>query len=78
MTDSGWSLLVEAIVLQAIKDYAKAIKKRDKRMKADCESFFRSQWFMLLCDLDGVSIQELVKRRVKEKEKCIFLNRYTN
>lgn len=78
MTDLGWSLLVEAIVLQAIKDYSKALKNHDKRMQIDCESFFKSQWFTLLCDLDGVSIQNLIKRRVKEKKKCISRAYYTN
>ena len=48
-----WENLANAIILQAVKDYREARKKHKKRPKnedaklmiADCEAFFRSDWF---------------------------------
>ena len=71
MEEKGWSLLLEAIVTQAIRDYERALRKRDKRLKADCETFFKSQWFMFLCDIEGDFFLNFVQIRVKEKKKCI-------
>lgn len=53
--------LANAIVIQAAKDYAEALKTlkkypRDaeaKQMRNDCESFFRSSWYKALTLVDG-------------------------
>ena len=53
--------LANAIVMQAVKDYRKALKNlRKNRNNKDamsdameCESFFRSSWFRTLTSVDG-------------------------
>lgn len=71
MTDH-WESLANAIILQAVKDYREARKKHRKRPKnedaklmiADCEAFFRSDWFKALTEFDG----EMLLRKLQEKE----------
>lgn len=71
MTDP-WESLANAIILQAVKDYREARKKHRKRLKnedaklmiADCEAFFRSDWFRDLTELDG----EMLLRKLQEEE----------
>ena len=53
--------LAGAIVMQAVKDWRRAVKtlkkkprkESAKQMKEECERFFRSQWFEDLTDVDG-------------------------
>lgn len=62
----GWDELRNAVVYQAVKDYRRAKNRKDlhsRRMKVDCEWFFRSSHFNLFCDLDG---EELLHRLEKE------------
>ena len=62
--------LANAIVMQAVKDWRKAVKTLKKRprhepskqMKEDCERFFRSQWFEDLTDVDGSFILRKLKQ----------------
>ena len=71
MTDP-WESLANAIILQAVKDYREARKKHRKRptnedaklMIADCEAFFRSDWFKALTELDGA----MLLRKLQEEE----------
>ena len=71
MTDP-WENLANAITLQAVKDYREARKKHKKRPKnedaklmiADCEAFFRSDWFKALTELDD----EMLLRKLQEEE----------
>ena len=71
MTDP-WESLANAIILQAVKDYREARKKHRKRPKnedaklmiADCEAFFRSDWFAALTSIDG----EMLLRKLQEEE----------
>ena len=71
MTDP-WENLANAIILQAVKDYREARKKHKKRPKnedaklmiADCEAFFRSDWFAALTNIDG----EVLLRKLQEEE----------
>ena len=54
-----WENRANAIILQAVKDYREARKKHKKRPKnedaklmiADCEAFFRSDWFAALTNI---------------------------
>jgi len=63
--------LANAIILSAVKDYRMARKKLKKRPKneeaklmvEDCETFFRSEWFQALSNVDG----ELLLERLKEE-----------
>ena len=51
--------LTNAIVLQAVKDYRRALKgfslngKSSTDVIADCERFFRSEWYSQLTNVDG-------------------------
>lgn len=68
MTDP-YENLANAIILLAVKDYRKAIKKHSKRLKyepamqtiSEVERFFRSVWFEQLTSLDG----EMLIRKLK-------------
>ena len=73
----GEERLIFAIVAQAVRDYQRALrylrlpasKKTEsgeiahKRLKKDCEIFFRSKWYSQLCDLDGEELMATVKKR---------------
>lgn len=65
----GFENLANAIILQVVKDYRKAlsgckVEKRDsKSVIAECERFFRSEWFRELTDIDG---EYLITRIRKE------------
>ena len=55
--------LANAIVLQAVKDYRLT---DDEAELAEIESFFRSDWFGVLTDVDP---EYLIRRLRKEKNK---------
>lgn len=65
--------LANAIILRAVDDYAKAKlrlpnskwPKKDKRMIAECQRFFRSEWYRALCplmDKDAKTIMALADK----------------
>ena len=62
--------LANAIIIQAAKDYKKALKvlKRNSRyepalfMKCDCERYFRSAWFATLTNLNGELLMDSLKK----------------
>lgn len=55
----GFENLANAIIVQAVKDYRKALRgfssdgKSDTDVVAECERFFRSEWFSVLTNADG-------------------------
>lgn len=51
--DEPYRLLAGAIVLQAVKDYRKALKYDAETVKYECRRFFRSEWFKALTTIDG-------------------------
>ncbi|MCD8021501.1 MAG: hypothetical protein LUF30_00445 [Lachnospiraceae bacterium] len=63
--------LCNAIIIQAVKDYRialKALKRNPNSMaaldtKREVERFFRSQWYMVLTDVDG----EFLIRKLNEE-----------
>lgn len=65
--------LANAIILQAVDDYRKALKLlvcnpgslKGQRDKNDCERFFRSPWFRCLTEIDG----EFLIRKLMEEVK---------
>ena len=62
MNETGIENLTNAIVLQAVKDYRRAlaggsVNGRDsKSVIAECERFFQSEWFNFLTNVDGMII----------------------
>ncbi len=70
MTDA-YEDLANAIVLQAVEDWRKAVKTLKKRpryeaakqMRDDCEKFFRSEWFEALTNVDG----SIILRKLKQE-----------
>ena len=63
-------MLANAIIIQAADDYRAALRSLkhmpDSSAAAglleDCESFFLSDWFMLLTALDGESLMQRLRR----------------
>lgn len=67
--------LANAIIIQACRDYRESLimlrrHPRDTQAKqtaAECESFFRSEWFGLLTNLDGIVLMQKIKREVNDR-----------
>ena len=70
--ENCYTRLANAIIVQAAKDYAKALRRLKKfphdkdaqYVKQDCERFFRSGWFGVLSKVDP---EFLIKELRKEK-----------
>ena len=58
--------LAMAIVERAIIDYRIAIKNKNYIAKKALHNFFTSDWFVLLCDLDG----EVLMKRLETMEEA--------
>lgn len=64
--------LKTAIVMQAVKDWRKAVRYLKKHpdsseaeaMKADCEEFFKSDWFVTLTGMNG----NRILRRLEQED----------
>ena len=69
--------LANAIIIQAVKDYRNALKtlKRypryepAKKVVAEVEEFFRSEWFNTLYDLDGETVIHRLSTYCEKKRK---------
>ena len=59
----NYEQLAQAIVTQAIIDYKRS---KNYEMKQSIENFFRSEWFMVLTDIDG---EKLIKKLRREEWK---------
>lgn len=65
--------LANAIVMQAVKDYRKALKyyflrpqrKEYQQDVEELERFFTSEWFQLLSELDGPALMHRVRNMVR-------------
>ena len=75
MTNEGLENLTNAIVLQAVKDYRKALKgfslngKSSAAVIAECERFFRSDWYSQLTNVDGECLITTIRKEYGG-EKC--------
>lgn len=74
---NGAERLVQGIVKQAVYDWRNA-KRRLRRKKdnkdvqyiiADCEAFFRSNYFGLLTDLDGEAFLQRLQDEMETEER---------
>lgn len=59
----NYEQLAQAIITQAISDYKHS---KNAEMKQSIESFFRSEWFMVLTNIDG---ERLIKKLRREDWK---------
>nr|DAZ62471.1 MAG TPA: hypothetical protein [Caudoviricetes sp.] len=62
----GYELLAKAIILQAVKDYRKALKYDARGRKREIERFFRSEYFSTLTNISGEMLIQKLRAEVKE------------
>ena len=62
----GYEKLAEAIILQAVKDYRKALKHDERGRKREIERFFRSEYFTVLTNISGEMMIQKLRAEVKE------------
>lgn len=72
--DQGWGALANAIVKQAVEDYAAALDVREPSYAPDnriseIRNFFHSDWFGLLCNLDPDYLLERLNRIARENRR---------
>ena len=66
----GIENLTNAIILQAVKDYRKALKglslngKSSTAAIADCERFFRSDWYRQLTNVNGEYLIATIRKEL--------------
>ena len=63
---NGYEKLAEAIILQAVKDYRKALKHDERGRKREIERFFRSEYFTVLTNISGEMMIQKLRAEVKE------------
>lgn len=69
----NYERLAEAIVSKAIADYRSAYRRQLKHGEGttfrtkELEDFFKSDWFKMLCNLDGQWIIESVQAQIRDE-----------
>ena len=68
--EEAYDHLAKSIVIQAIDDYRRVLHNKPLlrggnylRDKGKIEKFFSSEWFMMLCDWDGVTLMHLIQEQ---------------
>lgn len=68
--DEAYEHLAKGIIIQAIEDYRNALNGKSINRHVDVnkdikelERFFRSQWFTFLCEWNGETLMELIKKQ---------------
>lgn len=65
MIMTGYNLLANAIVIQAVRDYKRLYRgksfRNDMHGIDSLEKFFRSAWYKELTDVDGEFLMDAVK-----------------
>jgi len=75
VVDAGYDALANAIIVQACKDYRKAIRSFDIYEMIQIRLFFHSQWFKELTKVDGDYIIKGIEREEiydKNKRKLLL------
>ena len=62
----GYKELANAIILQAVKDYRKALKHDERGRKREIERFFKSEYFTVLTNISGEMMIQKLRAEVKE------------
>ena len=63
--DAGYDALANAIILQACKDYRRALRGYKKNEIIKIRKFFHSQWYSELTNISGDCILKEIERQVK-------------
>ena len=74
LAENPYEQLANAIVLQAVSDYRRALRKVKKNPKnreaiedtLQLEKFFRSEWYQVLTSVDGEYLIEKLREEVSE------------
>lgn len=69
-THGSYKFLAQAIIMQAIKDYQKAIAEKKGKLRTEVEQFVKSKWFDQVADTAGFGYCDFT---AKGKER--FLSR---
>lgn len=72
----GYTDLANAIIEQAVRDYERVyrrLRKNPESRKAkedlhELESFFYSEWYEVLTDLDATYLLRKIRERIEEEE----------
>lgn len=51
--DNPYKALALAIVERAVHDYRDAVRRKDYAEMRELRKFFTSEWFKMLCDING-------------------------
>lgn len=77
VVEAGYEALANAIIVQACKDYRKAIRHFDIYTMGQLRYFFHSQWFQLLTSIDGdrlikdIERSELNGKKARRKQRLL-------
>lgn len=66
----NYEKLANAIVLQAVEDYRKELRKSSKNYRNGVkiiEKFFRSEWFKVLTSIDGERLISNLKKELNNE-----------
>ena len=63
--NEAYRSLANAIIMQAVKDYRKALKYDHCGIKRECCRFYRSEWFKTLTSIDGEHLISELKSEVQ-------------
>ncbi len=61
--------LAHTIILKAAEDYKKAVFCNADKLIRDCESFFKSDYFLMLTKIDGATLMRRVRAEVENEQK---------
>lgn len=61
--------LAHAIILKAAEDYKKALFCKADKLIIDCESFFKSDYFLALTEIDGKTLMRKIRAEVSNDRK---------
>ena len=68
-TMDNYERLAFAIILQAVKDYRRAVHNEKMGVVKECERFFTGSWFEALSELPGSLILEKLRQEDGQKPK---------
>lgn len=66
--DAGYDALANAIILQACKDYRKALRGYKKNEIMKIRKFFHSQWYNELTKVNGDYILREIERQERNEK----------